>query len=115
MMPVYVTFTTSSATPGRVVNLDWSQSPFNVAVGVTYSSTSMTATYGVEYTLDDPQSLLNAGSTRAQIWLPDANIPAGTSSAATTNYMFPVAGVRCTVTAISSSSVIFSVLQGGRA
>lgn len=111
--PVYITLTSTGVT--RPVNLDTSQSPFNVSVGVVYSSTTMTATYGVEFTMDDQEVLDRAGSTRARIWLPDANLPAGTSSAATTNYMFPVAAVRCTVTAVSSSSVVFQVIQGGRA
>ncbi len=111
--PVYVTLTSTGVT--RAVNLDTSQSPFNVSVGVVYGSTSMTATYGVEFTMDDQQYLNNIGSTRALAWLPDANLPAGTSSAATTNYMFPVAAVRCTVSAVSSSYVVFQVIQGGRA
>lgn len=112
-MPVYVTVTSSSSSPTRAVNLDYGHpSPFNVAVGATFSSTTMTATYGVEYSLDDPLLLSIQGSTRATLWFPDVNLPAGTAAAGTTNYMFPVAAVRFTVTAISSSSVIFSVLQG---
>jgi len=111
--PVYVTLTSTGVT--RAVNLDTSQSPFNVSVGVVYGSTTMTATYGIEFTMDDQQVLTNTGSTRALSWLADANLPAGTSSAATSNYMFPVAAVRCTLTAISSSYVTFQVIQGGRA
>jgi len=111
--PVYITLTSTGVT--RSVNLDTSQSPFNVAVGVVYGSTSMTATYGIEFTMDDQNYLANIGSTRAVSWMPDANLPAGTSSAATSNYMFPVAAVRCTVSAVSSSYVTFQVIQGGRA
>lgn len=110
-MPVYITLTATGTT--RAVNIDYNKpSPCNVAVGVTYTSTTMTATYGVEFTMDDASYLTTLGSTRAAVWLPDANLPAGTSSAATTNYMFPPAAVRCTVSAISSGSVIFSVIQG---
>ncbi len=113
--PVYISITSSSSSPTRAVNLDTSQSPFNTSVGVVFGSTSMTATYGVEFTMDDQLYLNNIGSTRALAWLPDANLPTGTTSAATTNYMFPVAAVRCTVTALSSSYVVFQVIQGGRA
>jgi hypothetical protein len=111
MMPVYITL--SSTGTSRAVNLDYnSRSPFNVSVGVTYGSSTMTATYGVEYTLQDPlyQSLI--GSTAAQIWIADANLPAGQTATGTTNYMFPVAAVRCTVSAISSGSVTFCVMEG---
>jgi hypothetical protein len=113
--PVYISITSSSSAPTRAVNLDTSQSPFNVSVGVVFGSTSLTAAYGVEFTMDDRQYLDAIGSTRALSWLPDANLPAGTSSGATSNYMFPVAAVRCTVTSLSSSYVVFQVIQGGRA
>lgn len=109
--PVYITL--SSAGTTRAVNLDTRMSPFNVSVAVAYGSTTMTAAYGVEYTLDDQQYLTNIGSTLARSWFEDVNLPAGTSSAATSNYMFPVAAVRCTVSAISSSWVSFKVMQGG--
>ena len=110
--PVYIT-TSSTAILGPV-NLDHRMSPFNVSVGVIYSSTSMTATYGVQYTLFDQQVLTNIGSTLAIAWIDDVNLPTGTSSGnQTSNYMFPVAAVRCVVSAVSSGTVEFCVLQGG--
>lgn len=109
--PIYVVL--SSTGTSRVVNLDTRMSPFNVSVGVGFGSTTMTATYGVEFTLQDQMYLSAIGSTLAVSWFADVNLPAGTSSAATSNYMFPVAALRCTVTALSSSWVVFSVLQGG--
>ena len=109
--PVYITMTSSGVS--RVVNMDFnSNSPFNATVGAVYGSTTMTATYGIEYTLLDQQTLRQYGSTQAIIFFPDANLPTGTTSAATSNYLFPIAGVRFTLSAISSSYVTFCVLQG---
>lgn len=111
MRPVYITMTSTGTS--RPVALDYnSRSPFNVSVGVVFPSTTMTASYGVEFTLQDPLFMSLTGSTATQVWVPDANLPSGTSSAATTNYMFPVAAVRCTVNSLSSSYVIFTVQQG---
>lgn len=112
MRPIYVT-ASSTGTLGPI-NLDTNQSPFNVSVGVIYSSTAMTGTYGVQFTLDDQQVLTNTGSTRALTWIDDANLPTGTSSGnQTTNYMFPVAAVRCVISAVSSGSITLAITQGG--
>jgi hypothetical protein len=111
-MPVYITM--SSTGVSRIVNVDYNKpTPCNIAVGASFSSTSaMTCTYGVEFTMDDTNLQALYGSTRAAVWQADANLPAGTSSEATTNYMFPPAALRFTVSAISSGSVTFSVIQG---
>lgn len=110
--PRYVTASTTG-TLGPL-NLDTNQSPFNVSVGLTVSTSSGTVTYGVQYTLDDQQYLTAIKSTRSPVWIDDVNLPTGTSSFnQTTNYMFPVAAVRCIITAISSCSATLSVLQGG--
>ena len=110
--PTYIT-RTSTGTMGPV-NLDYRQSPFNASVGLTVSTSSGTVTYGVQYTLDDQQYLTNIGSTRALVWIDDVNLPTGTSSFnQTTNDMFPVAAVRCVVSAISSCTAAFCVIQGG--
>jgi hypothetical protein len=109
--PTYITLTSTGV---ATVYLDTFQSPFNVSVGVVLASSSAgTATYGVTFSLDDPQYLVNNNSTRTPFFLPDANLPAGQTASGTTNYMFPVAAVQLTVTALSSTSIIFQVLQGG--
>lgn len=107
--PIYVTLTSTGTS--RVVNLDRLQSPFNAFVAVTGSS-SGTFTYGVEYTLLDQQYLTSIGSTLAITWIADTNLAAGTTVSGVTSYGFPVAGVRCTVTAISSAALVLQVLQG---
>lgn len=113
--PIYVT---SSSTGVSTVYVDRTQSPFSLTVGVTLNSTAGTAAYGVQYTLDDPNYLAVIGSTRAPIWFNDTTLGSTTSAgtggtAATNSYTFPIAGLRNTITAISSTNVIFTVLQGG--
>ena len=103
--------TVSSTAVSRIINLDYNQSPFNVSLAVTGSS-SGTFTYTVEYSLDDQQQLTSIGSTRAPVWFSDANLTA-LSCNATGNYMFPVAGVRITASALSSAVVTLCTLQGG--
>lgn len=108
--PVYVTLTSTGTS--RAVNLDYRVAPFNAYIAVTGSS-SGTFTYGVEYTVDDQLYLTNIGSTRSLTWLTDAILPAGQTANGTSGYTYPVAAVRCTVSAISSAIVTFRVLQGG--
>ena len=115
-MATYITSTNASITLGPV-NLDYDQSPMNVSVGVIFNSTTMTGTYGIQYTLLDQQALTAIGSTvsvaaSSWAWFNDVNLPPGQTAAGTTNYMFPVAAIRCVITALSSSSMTFCVLQG---
>lgn len=112
--PLYVSLTSVSCS--QTINMDYRRLPMNAAVAVTGSS-SGTFSYSVLYTLDDPQFLNNLGagsslSTRAAVFFPDANLGAASSNG-TTNYMFPIAGVRLSVTAISSAVVTMCVIQGG--
>lgn len=109
MNPRYLTL--SSVTTSSALNLDYRQSPFNVSIAVTGSS-SGTFGYTVQYTLDDPQYLTIIGSTRSPVWFPDANLTA-MSCNATGNYMFPIAAVRLNSTAVSSAQLTMCVIQGG--
>lgn len=106
--PVYISATTVSCS--ATVNIDWRRRPMNASIAVTGSS-SGTFTYSVLYTLDDQQVLTSVGSTRSPVFFADANL-SGVSSNGTTNYMFPVAGVRLSVTAVSSATVTMCVMQG---
>lgn len=107
--PRYITL--SSVTTSTGINLDYRQSPFNVSVAVTGSS-SGTFGYTVQYSLDDPNYLTAIGSTRSAVWFNDANL-AAVSSNGTTNYMFPVAQIRLDSTAVSSAALTLCVIQGG--
>jgi hypothetical protein len=107
-MPNYTSL--SAVSCSATINMDYRRNPMNAAVAVTGSS-SGTFTYSVLFTLDDQQELTNTGSTRAPVFFPDANLN-GVSSNGTTNYMFPVAGLRLSVTAVSSATVTMCILQG---
>jgi nicotinamidase-related amidase len=102
--PYSVTFTTTGA---KTPNLpDFSQSPFNLSVGVILLA-GATATYGVEFTMDDVND-----ATITPVWLPDANLPAGQAASGVTNYMFPVRGIRVNIAAVTGAGLRFVVLQG---
>jgi len=112
-MPVYATL---SSTGVRIVNMDYNKpSPFNASVGATFSSTtgSMTATYSVEFTQQDAQLIQARGSTQAVVWVSDATLgTSGITANGTSTYTTPIAALRFTLSAVSSGSVTFSVLQG---
>src|SRR5580693_39252 len=111
--PQYATLTTVSCS--ATIVLDYrNKGPFNASVAVTGSS-SGTFTYAVLYTLDDQQFLTNLGTSlasRTPVFFPDANLN-GASSNGTSNYMFPVTGVRLSLSAVSSAVVTMCVIQGG--
>lgn len=117
--PQYVTATSVSCSV--TIPMDYRQKgPFNASVAVTGSS-SGTFSYSVLYTLDDVQWLTaqlgapqlgSSLASRSPVFFADANLGA-VSSNGTSNYMFPVAGVRLSVTAISSAVVTMCVIQGG--
>ncbi len=109
--PISITISSTGATPTTPINLDRYQSPFNVSLAVTGSS-SGSFTYNIEYTLDDQQYLTNIGSTRSLVWFPDANLSTASSNG-TTNYMFPVSAVRCTCSTLNGAVLVLTVLQGG--
>lgn len=99
--PYSVTFTTTGAKTPCVT--DHQQSPFNASVGVVVLGT---ATYGVQYTLDDPEN------AAAAVWFDDANLPPGETASGVSNYMFPVRGIRVNISAIGGAGLRFVVLQG---
>jgi len=100
--PYSVTFTTTGAKTPCIT--DRSQSPFNMSVAAIVLGT---ATYGIEYTLDDVND-----PTVTPVWFPDANLPTGQTASGVTNFMFPIQAVRINIAAISGAGVRFVVLQG---
>ena len=110
--PVYIT-ASSTGTLGPV-NLDYGAKPFTATIGVMFNSSTMTATYGVQYTVQDQQQLTIINSTLPITGVDDVNLPTGTTSGnLTTNYISPVMAVRCVISAISSGIITFCVTQGG--
>ena len=102
--PVRQSITTVTAGPW--VGLDWLQSPFNVSIGVDLSNATG-ATYGVQYLLSDPND-----STITPLVRNDTNLAAGQTANGVSNYTFPVYAVRCNVSALTSGTVVFEVMQG---
>lgn len=84
--------------------VDWAVVPFNVSVGVVL--VSGTATFGVQYTLDDVN---NAAVTPR--WIADATLPAGTSSTGFSAYQSPVQAIRMNIQSIGGV-LEFKVVQG---
>ena len=85
------------------VNLDPSISPFNASVVCNLSSTG---TYKLQYSLSGSDV-----SDAAAIWVDSANIPAGTTATAVSNFMFPVSRCRLIIAA-NGGTITLQVLQG---
>lgn len=102
-MPVSVTL--SSAGTSRAVNLDW-MSGKSVLASVTFGSTSMTAGYTIQTTLDDLQTIASS----LVVWVDGSSLTTATS----TNFSFipSPAGIRINSTGVSSSSLVLRVTQG---
>lgn len=108
------TVTLSSVGNSSALNLDWRGSKPVTAV-VTLGSTTMTCDFTIQYTLDDLQL------TTSQTW---ASVGSSTGSSAThfssanadagvtVGFLYPIAGLRLSSTALSSSSLTLKVLQG---
>lgn len=96
----------SATGTGTPVLLDWTQPVFNASFSVDLQG-STTATFGVQFTLDD------VNSSRSAVWYYDSNVGVNTTATFVGNYMFPVRAVRLETTALSGGgSIIFAVLQG---
>jgi len=104
---------------GTAIILDNAQTPFNVSFAVELQSG--TATFGVQFTLDNPNAAIDLGFpgylgtavNTTVTWLSDANVGPGTTTSSVGNYMFPVRAVRCVVASASATALLqFVVLQG---
>lgn len=105
--PARFTYTATGAQP--YINLDWFKIPFNVSATAILVG-GATATFGVEYTVDDVTQINNAASNLN--WLPVTGALApGATASGTATIDFPVTAVRLNITAITGS-VEFVVIQG---
>lgn len=82
---------------------DWMQEPFVMNVLV---NPVVTATFGMQYTLDDVMNT-PPGNVR---WVNDTNIPAGTTTQKQSTYNFPVTALQLNITA-STGNVEWKILQ----
>jgi hypothetical protein len=107
------TTTLSSVGVSNPINLDWRGSK-PITCTVTLGSTTMTADFTVQFTIDDLQL------SSSPVWL---NLGSSTGSSATHfssanadgvvfGFWYPIAGLRLSSTAISASSITLKALQG---
>ena len=89
---------------------DWMQEPFTLS---TYVNPTATATFGMQYTLDD---IINTPPANVR-WIADTAIPAGTTTAKTAtygtgsgNFLGPITGLLLTITALTGP-VEWKILQ----
>lgn len=91
--------------------LDNFQSPFNMAYAVELKAAS-TASFTVNYTLDDPNPALgavNAGWT--PIWLADPTNGTAKTVSSAGSYVTPIRGLQVVFSAISGP-VLIAIVQG---
>jgi len=108
--PIYVTL--ASTTTSTAVYLDTNQSPFNVGVSVTGSS-SGTFSYSLQVTADNQQTLTAIGSTRSPVWITSTAVSSASTANAIALLNIPVAGVRLAAETLSSASLVMCVTQTG--
>lgn len=102
--PVYQSYTSAGAKPPVIV--DWTIPEFHVTVACLLSGGAGVGTYNIEYTLDDVND-----TARVARWIIDAGATAQTVDKVI-NYAFPVQAVRLNITAYTSGTFEFKVLQG---
>jgi hypothetical protein len=106
--------TLSSVGVSSAINLNWRGSK-PVSALVTLGSTTMTVDFTVQFTLDDLQldstpTWVSVGSSAGSsaTHFSSANADAGV----VLGFLYPIAGLRISSTAISSSSLTLQTLQG---
>ena len=109
-----VTTTLSSVGVSNPVNIDWMGAKF-ATVAVSLGSTTLSADFTIQFTLDDLQlssspTWITFGSSTGSVatHFSSANADAGVVM----GIAYPIAGLRISSTAISSSSLTMKVLQG---
>lgn len=97
----------SATGPTAPVALDWRKDPFTATVQV-YVGGGVTASYGLEYTLDDVQTMPPANVR----WVPEVAgmLPAGTTASGTARYSTPVCAVRINVASLAGGNLEMRVL-----
>lgn len=85
--------------------LDYTQTPFDMSAAVVLEGAS-TATFSVEYTLDD----VNDASI-TPVWFPDATLAPNKVASGVTSVGFPIRAIRVNISALAGT-LRFTVLQG---
>ncbi len=94
---------------GTAIGLDWTQPVFNASFAYELQG-STTATFSVQFTLDDVN---NTSVVSTATWFEDANVAASSTASVVGNYMFPIRFIRHITSGLSNNgSAVFVVLQG---
>ena len=111
MAALYQTINGTAAT-GTAIILDWAVVPFNVSWAVEIQAG--TATFGVQYTLDNLNAAIDTFATNTTVtWFNDANGALPQTSNTVGNYAFPVRALRLNVVTATTNTVVqFVVIQG---
>ncbi len=109
-----LTVTLSSVGVSSPINLDWRGSKPVTAIA-TLGSTTMTTDFTIQYTLDDLQLFatpvwISVGSSTGSSATHFSS--ANADAAVTVGFVYPIAGLRLSSTALSASSITLRALQG---
>jgi hypothetical protein len=109
MRPIRVTL--NSQTSSNPIILDTYRNPFNVGIGVTFS-TGAALTYTVEYTYDDVFASTYDPNASSSVWFPVTALAAKTASLDGT-ITSPFTALRFRVSSFTSGSATMTVIQAG--
>jgi len=99
-----VRYTLNGTATGSTVLMDYLANPFCVGIGCVATGT---VTYSVQHTFDTLSAIVAGTAT----YFNNANITAASSSQST-NYAFPVMGIRLNITAAAvNGSVAITIIQ----
>lgn len=104
MRPATLSLNASATGASAWLPLDITENPTSLSIGVTITAT---ATYGVEYTYDDPFSASPAPVAFGYL----TDIPSGTTANKDARFTAPVRAVRLNVAA-NTGNVKLTALQG---
>ena len=109
MQAVYRTISTHTNSSDALVIVDWQQSPFNLSYAVELPA-GVTATYTVQYTLDDVND-----ASFTPIWIPDPTNGNATTTSAAGSYSFAIRALRVNCSALAGGTARLAILQGSSA
>jgi hypothetical protein len=101
--------TATAAGPLAPIPMDHYRDPFNVGLAVVLSP-GASLTYTVEHTFDDVYA--PGFNPALATWFPNTTLTGQTTSK-DGNYAFPVTALRLNVTAFTSGTASFKVIQAG--
>ena len=104
----------SAVGTGAIIVPDWMASPFNLTAAVDVSQ-AVGAVFGVFFTTTDPTGWVvttPGAPTLTPLWRNDQYLPPGSSASGVSLYNFPIMGLKIVVTALTSGSIVFDVIQG---